>query len=69
MAKFGLFTNAGKTPVQEIEGDYMEQDGAIVKIFKNRANEHVQPRQVGAFHLDKNQVVREVVETKGFHIS
>jgi hypothetical protein len=65
MARFGLFTNAGKNPIQEIEGDYMQQEGAIVKIFKNRANEHVLPKQVGAFHLDKNQTVR-VVETKGF---
>ena len=44
----------------------MEQDKAFVKIFKNRENEHVLPKQVGAFHLDKNQVIREVVEQRGF---
>jgi hypothetical protein len=60
MTKFGLFTGVNQTPAQVVEGDYMEQEGAIVKIFKNRVNEHVLPRQVGAFHLDKNQTVREV---------
>jgi hypothetical protein len=64
MTKFGLFTGVSQSPKQVVEGDYMEQDGAFVKIFMNRENEHVHPRQVGAFNLDKNQVVREVVETK-----
>ena len=60
MAMFGLFTGQNKTPLQEVEGDYMEQEGAIVKIFKSRENQYVQDKQVGAFHLDKNQTVREV---------
>ena len=66
MPKFGLFTGVNPAPAQVVEGDYMEQDGAYVKIFKNRENEHVLPKQVGAFNLDKNQVVREVTESRGF---
>jgi hypothetical protein len=60
MARFGLFTGQNKIPMQEVEGDYMEQDGDIVKIFKHPANQFVTGRQVGAFHLDKNQTVKEL---------
>ena len=34
MAKFGLFTFGDPSkPIQELEGDYMEQDNEVVKIF------------------------------------
>jgi hypothetical protein len=60
MAKFGVFTNAGHVPIQTFEGDYIEQDGAFVKVFKNSGSPMIAPKQVGAMHIDKNQYVREL---------
>ena len=62
MAKFGLFSGASITPMQEIEGDYLDQEGPIVKVFK-KLNADGGARQVGAFNLDKNQTVKEEVRT------
>ena len=60
MAKYGVFSNAGRSPIQEFEGDIMEQDGAFVKIFKwSQVGDR---EQVGAAHLDKNQYVRKLDE-------
>ena len=60
MPRYGLFTGQNPARLQVVEGDYMEQTGAFVKIFNYRENEHVLPKQVGTFHLDKNQTMREV---------
>jgi hypothetical protein len=38
VARFGLFTGDKQTPSQEIEGDYLEQEGVIVKVFKDKAS-------------------------------
>ena len=54
MAQFGVFTNAGKEPIQVFEGEQMMQEGAFVKIFDKNGD------QVGAAHLDKNQYVRKL---------
>ena len=57
MAKFALFSSSLEMPLHEIEGDYMTQDGPIVKVFKNAG---MSVTQVGAIQLDKGQLVKEV---------
>ena len=46
MAKFGLFQEGGTKPLNEYEGDYMQQDKEFVHIKKrsnqsSKADEHV----------------------------
>ncbi len=61
MAKFGLFTGSGQTPMQQFEGDALEQEGDVVKVMK-WGKDKTEPlkRQVASVHLDKNQTVREI---------
>jgi len=54
MAKYGVFTNAGATPIQVFDGESMSQDGSFVKIFDKNGD------QVGAASLDKNQYVKKL---------
>jgi hypothetical protein len=61
MTKFGIFSGIKQNPDQVIEGDYLLQDGDIVKVFKS-ATGALAAQQVGAFNLDKRQVVRQVVQ-------
>jgi hypothetical protein len=61
MPKYGWFSGVAKTPMQEFEGDYMQQDKDYVKIFKDSASgEMVGASQVAAIQLDKGQFVREL---------
>jgi hypothetical protein len=60
MAKYGLFELYGQVPVQEFEGDSMQQDGAFVKIFKNGKGQYQSDQQVAAIHLDKSQCVKVI---------
>ncbi len=60
MAIFGVFSGFGKSPIQKFEGDYMEQDGAFVKVFKRSGSPNVRDEQTGAANLDKNQFVRKL---------
>jgi hypothetical protein len=58
MAKYGLFRVADKTPLQEFEGEYMTQEGQVVKIFKAQVPE--QNAQVAALYIDKDLCVRRM---------
>lgn len=62
MAKFGIFSGAAQGHIQEFQADYMQQDGAFVKFFKNAdlSIEDSSDEQVGGAHLDKNQFVRKI---------
>ncbi len=60
MPKFGLFTGAKKIPDQEVEGDYMLQDGEYVKIQVEPKTATDKGRTVASFRLDKGQVVKEI---------
>ena len=60
MARFSLVVNNLKDPLRTYEGDYMEQNGEYVKLFKRADNPHVTDTQVAAIHLihlDKNHSV------------
>jgi hypothetical protein len=59
MPKYGLFSGSSEIPAQTVDGDYMLQDGAYVKIFIAK-DSHTADAQVAAFHLDKGQTVREI---------
>ena len=59
MAKFGIFSGIKSVPHQVIEGDHLEQAGDVVKVMKYDVS-YSAFHQVGAFHLDKDQTVREV---------
>ena len=58
MKKFGQFNPGGVHPVQEFEGDYMDQQGEYVKIFARSANQSVKDEQIAAIRLDKDQSVK-----------
>ena len=60
MAKFGLFEGAVQNPLQTFEGDYLEQNGAFVKVFENSKHSNVVDPQVGAVHLEPGQSVRKL---------
>jgi hypothetical protein len=56
MALFNLVVNHLSGPLRTYEGDYMEQNGEYVKIFK-RAESIAHDVQVAAIHLEKNHSV------------
>lgn len=58
MAKFGLFTLMSEKPMQEYEGDYLEQANEIVKVFKKQVN--TSSLMMAAINLDKGQSVKEI---------
>ncbi len=60
MAKFGVFSGIKSEPNQVIEGDCLEQAGDVVKVMKYIDEFMNKSHQIGAFHLDKDQSVREV---------
>jgi hypothetical protein len=51
MARFGVFTNAGQLPIQTFDADYMTQEGAFIKFFKNAQTRDDNDSQVGAANL------------------
>ncbi len=61
MAKFGLFGGNLQTPMQEYEGDKMEENGEYVYIYKEESEGGNRRRhQVAAIRLDHGQSVKEV---------
>jgi hypothetical protein len=64
MARFGLFEGLfSAVPQQTVEGDYMVQDGAYVRIFQTSLDPNRADAEVAVFRLKKFQVVREIDET------
>ena len=60
MAKFGLFDSSHKAPLQEYEGDYMQQNGEHVTIFVRTSDPSQLDEQVNAIRLDKGQSVKKI---------
>jgi hypothetical protein len=60
MAKFGLFdaTKSKVRPLQEYEGDTMQQNGEYVYIYEDPSPE--KRIQVAAIRLDKGQSVKKI---------
>lgn len=58
MAKFGLFQEGGTKPLNEYEGDYMQQDKEYVHIKKNLSGGRVE--QVAAIRLREGTSVKKV---------
>jgi hypothetical protein len=58
MAKFGLFQAGGTKPLNEYEGDFMQQDKEFVYIKKNRANGGVE--QTAAVRLREGDSVKKI---------
>jgi len=64
MVKFGVFDGLfSSVPQQTVEGDYMVQDGAYVRIFQTSLDPNRADAQVAVFRLKKFQVVREIDQT------
>jgi hypothetical protein len=57
MAKFGVFHSGSDEPYRTIEGDDMNQDKEIVKIWKGQGENAT---QVAAIVLDKGQSVQRI---------
>jgi hypothetical protein len=60
MAKFGLFNPGGKVPLNEYDGDYMQQDKQFVYIKKHSGNPSVADQQTAAIKLADGQSVKKI---------
>ncbi|SRR6266481_4994238 len=60
MAKFGLFQEGGTKPLNEYEGDYMQQDKEFVYIKKKSGNPSVADDQVAAIRLREGTSVKKI---------
>lgn len=64
MAKFvryGASSLGGPVPIEEYEGDYMEQDSKeLVRVFVNSENVGVKDTLVAIIHLTQGQSVRKI---------
>ena len=58
MAKFGLFQESGTKPLNEFEGDYMQQDKEFVYIKKNTPGGGVE--QVAAIRMREGTSVKKI---------
>jgi hypothetical protein len=61
MAKFGLFSPVmNSDPLHVYEGDYMQQNGEYVTVYRRNTNPSMADHQVGAIKLDERQSVKEM---------
>jgi hypothetical protein len=62
MAKFGLFSGSYEQPEQQVDGDYMVQNGEYVMVYKKGTGVHTTDEQVGAFNLKSGSMVKKMAE-------
>lgn len=60
MPKFGLFNSSTVKPLQEYEGDYIQQDKQFVYIWEKAKSPDEVGQQVAAIHLDAGQSVKVI---------
>ena len=60
MAKFGLFQAGGSKPLNEYEGDYMDQKDEYVYIKKRSGNPSVADEQTAAVRLREGDSVKRI---------
>jgi hypothetical protein len=58
-------TGTGDKILQSIEGDFIQQDGEYVKVFKNDESGSNASSQVGAIRLAAGQIVKEIPRRGG----
>ncbi len=62
MAKFGLFQAGGTKPLNEYDGDYMQQDKEFVHIKKRSGDRAMADEQTAAIKLADGQSVKKISE-------